>query len=375
MFAEIIFIIFILCMLVQTGYVLSFFGHIFSVPRKVSPYSATKRATIVICAHNEAQNLRINLPVILAQIYANDNGTQLYEVIVVDDVSTDDTPAVLKSFQSSYPYLKVVTVSSEDTRLYPGKKHALSQGVAAAGNDILVFTDADCMPAGTRWLQRIMQPFHQGKELVVGYGKYRNEDSLLNAFVRWETMHTFLQYSSYTMAGRPYMGVGRNIACTKEAFLEAQKLPEWSMLPSGDDDLLINATANKNNTAVVANVASFTITDAKPDVNKWMNQKRRHLSTGKYYKFFTKVLLAKYAGSHALIWLTFIISLFTSYWELTLTIMTLRCMIYWLIWWFTACMLGEKKIIRYFPLFDIGWMIYNFAFSPYILLKNKQQWK
>src|SRR5690606_34741868 len=102
-------------------------------------------------------------------------------------------------------------------------------------------------------------------------------NTLLNSFVRWETVHTFLQYSSYAKAGRPYMAVGRNLACTRTAFLKAQASPEWSKLPSGDDDLLVRAAGGRSNVAVMASRGAFTITQAKQEWAAWARQKQRHL--------------------------------------------------------------------------------------------------
>lgn len=374
MFAEGIFIILLLTVVIQTGYVLYFFGHVFSLPLRAVKYKPEKPVSVIICAKNEADNLRKNLSQILSQRYINKAGNAIYEVVVVDDASDDDTPHILASFQQIYKHLKVVTISADEQRTLPGKKFALSKAVAEASYDIMLMTDADCEPASNRWLQSMARPFHEGKELVVGYGKYRTQSVLLNAFTRWETLHTFLQFTSYAIAGNPYMGVGRNIACTKACFLKAQSSPHWAKLPSGDDDLLVSATARRENIAVVATSASFTTSDARDNTAEWVAQKRRHLSTGKYYKFATKALLGTYGTTHALVWISFIVLLFTPMWQTALMVMALRCIIYWLIWWYAACILNEKKLIRFFPLFDFGWMIYNFVFSPYILWKNKQQW-
>ena len=87
-----------------------------------------------------------------------------------------------------------------------------------------------------------------------------------------------------------------------------------------------------------------------------------------------KLFLAKYGFSHAFTWLAFFVLLFTPLWGEALAVMMLRSVIYWLEWQRSACILNEKKLIRYFPLFDLGWLVYNFAFLPYITWKNKQQW-
>src|SRR6185312_16266737 len=109
-----------------------------------------------------------------------------------------------------------------DERNLQGKKFALSYGVVYAKNDWLLLTDADCAPTSNRWLEQMVAPLAAGKEIVAGYGGYNKTWGLLNAFIRWETLHTFLQYSAYSLAGKPYMAVGRNLACTKDILLKAQ---------------------------------------------------------------------------------------------------------------------------------------------------------
>jgi hypothetical protein len=171
------------------------------------------------------------------------------------------------------------------------------------------------------------------------------------------------------------MAVGRNIACTKESLLAAQKSELWNVLPSGDDDLLVSIAGSGQNTSIVCDAAAFTHSEAKATWKEWVQQKQRHLSTGKYYKTNIKRLLGGYGVSHAIMWLGFGVLLFSSCWKTVVFIMAIRCVIYWLIWAVTAYKLREQKLILLFPLFDIGWLVYNFAFLPYITLKNKTNWK
>ncbi len=372
---SVLFWIFILSVIIQCGYAIYFFIRIFSLPGKEPAIINKQPVSIIICAKNEAQNLKQNLPAILAQRYTNEAGKPLFEVIVVNDASNDDTEQALKALEMQYDNLWDVAISPTTERTLKGKKFALSKGIAHSSNDWLVLIDADCKPSSNDWLEQMIQPLSKEKEIVAGYGGYYTNKGLLNAFIRWETIHTFLQYSTYALAGRPYMAVGRNMACTKSAIQKAQQSEIWNALPSGDDDLLVNIVANGENMAIVSNKNAFTYSAAKATWKEWAAQKQRHLSTGKYYKESTKALLGSYGLSHAIVWILFFVLLFTNTWHAALYAMLIRCVIYWGIWTITASKLNEKKKIIFFPLFDIGWLIYNFAFSPYIIWKNKKQWK
>ncbi|MES2704551.1 MAG: glycosyltransferase [Bacteroidota bacterium] len=370
-----IFWLFFLAVAVQCCYAFYFFRHIGDLPPATElPVNARRHVSIIICARNEAANLRKNLPAILAQRYTNEAGKPLYDVIVVDDASTDDTALVLAQLKSVYDNLEVVTIQQDAERDLKGKKFALSKGVEQSAHDWLLFTDADCMPAGDRWLEQMVAPLAAGKEIVAGYGGYYHRAGLLNAFIRWETMHTFLQYSTYILKGKPYMAVGRNMACLKYIVLKAQRSELWNVVPSGDDDLLVTAAGTADNMIVVAQPSAFTWSEAKGTWRTWAQQKRRHLSTGKYYNDNIKLLLGFYGAAHTDAWLCFFILLFTAYWKAALAIMAVRCIIYWRNWARTAAIINEGKLIIFFPLLDLGWMIYNLAFLPYITWKNKNNW-
>lgn len=376
MLNAILFWLFILSIAIQCSYALYFFTRIFYLPQKEkTDQQKTLPVSIIICAKNEEDNLRQNLPLILAQRYSNAAGQPMYEVIVVNDASDDATEVVLEKLEQEYLHLKHIAISKNARRDFKGKKFALSKGVEAANHSLLLFTDADCVPASEHWLRLMVAPLENGKEIVAGYGAYEYKPGLLNAFVRWETLHTFLQYSTYLMAGKPYMSVGRNMAATKDVFIKAQESAIWNALPSGDDDLLVRICATADNTAIVAHPDAFTFSPAKTNWHDWLKQKQRHISTGKYYKKEIQFLLGLYALSHTAIWVLFFVLIFIKGWGLILLLMLFRCVMYWAIWQTTASKLKEKYFSLWMPVCDFGWMIYNLILSPYIFWKNKQQWK
>jgi len=367
---------FVLAVAVQCCYALYFFTRIFNFPRQSlrQPY-ATEPVSIIICAKNEADNLARNLPSVLTQRYTNEAGKLLYEVIVLNDASDDNTEEVLYQLEQQFSHLWHVTISKEEPRLFKGKKFALGLGVQYATYSRLLLTDADCTPASDQWLAYMTAPFDDGKEIVAGYGAYRHAAGMLNTFIRWETMHTFLQYSTFALAGMPYMAVGRNLACTKEVFQRAQQSEVWNKLPSGDDDLLMQCCATKANTAIVAHRDAFTYSDAKENRKEWLFQKQRHVSTGKFYTSELQALLGAYALSHALSWILFFVLMLWHDWFVVFVVMAMRCAIYWTIWQSTASRLQDKKLFPCMPWCDAGWMIYNVLLSPYIFLKSRQRWR
>ncbi len=240
--------------------------------------------SIVICARNEADNLDRYLPSVLSQDYP------AYEVIVVNDCSTDHTDEVLGKYLKKYKHLRTTNIN-EDKKFAHGKKLALTVGIKAAKHEILVLTDADCQPASDKWLERIQQNFTKEKSIVLGYGGYFRKKSLLNNYIRYDTLMIAWQYFSYALAGKPYMGVGRNLAYRKSLFFANKGFASHYHLLSGDDDLFVNETASKFNTAIEFSCESHTRSETKKTLREWIKQKRRHLTTSKHYKSGHKFLL------------------------------------------------------------------------------------
>jgi len=363
-------IVFIFLLAVQCLFGLFFLRRIHSMHYQNYSSCFSRSVSIIICAKNEAVNLEIYLPYLLSQTYTDENCNCNYEIVVVNDGSVDNTLQVLNKLKLTYPHLVVI-----NQNVAIGKKQSLAAGLQAAKHDLLLLIDADCKPASKTWIASMVAPMHGGKEIVAGYGGYYAESGLLNSFIRWETMHTYLQYSTYAVSGMPYMAVGRNMACTRAVLTKAMTHPLWKALPSGDDDLLVRIAGTVTNVAVVSSPHAFTYSPAKATVAEWIHQKQRHLSTGKYYKTSIQLLLGAYALSHAGMWVALFYSLFFAPVLMVLVIIGIRCVLYWYLWKSVLKGLNEKIPLYLLPIFDLGWMMYNFAFLPYITWKNKKNWK
>lgn len=332
--------------------------------------------SVVICAHNEAKNLRQHLQKILEQDYHHEQIPR-FEVVVVNDRSEDDSIRLLEEFQQIWPQLTVVTISADEPRTFPGKKYALAKGIQAAKNDWLLCTDADCTPASSKWLQMMVAPLQNGKEIVAGLGAFKTENSWLNTFVRYETLHTFHSLHAFAAAGLPYMAVGRNMAFHRSVFVKAQQHPAWTKIPSGDDDLLVSFCATKDNFAVVQHPDSFTWTEAEKTLGSYLHQKQRHVSTGKFYPFRVKLLLGLWALSLALWWLLsfgYFGLIFPHSFALFCVFSLPICAYCWLLHHATKCLQLLSNYSSWL-LFLFCWTCYNAVLAPYILWKNKMRWK
>ena len=265
--------------------------------------------SVIICAKNEELNLEHFLPHVLQQDYPE------YEVVVVNDSSTDDTEHVLMQLAAQFDQLRYTSIPVDD-KLKRGKKLALTIGLKAAKYDHVLLSDADCYPVSDHWLQRMASNFSEDHKMVLGYGGYERRKGLLNTLIRYETTFTAIQYLSYAIKGNPYMGVGRNLAYEKALFFDNKGFAGHYHLLSGDDDLFVNQNATGINCAVEFSPESHTLSLPETTFRAWIKQKKRHLSAGSHYKPGSRIRLASEWISRIILYTTLIWICVSSPWSI-----------------------------------------------------------
>jgi cellulose synthase/poly-beta-1,6-N-acetylglucosamine synthase-like glycosyltransferase len=257
--------------------------------------------SLILCAHNEFDNLRELVPLLLRQDYPAG-----FELVLIDDRSQDDTYLFAQQLSQYYPgRFRLVTVTHTPAGFSP-KKYALTLGIKAARHERLLFTDADCRPVSPDWLRLMQRGFAQknGAGMVLGFSGYAEVPGLLNQLIRYETLLTGAQYLGLAWAGRPYMGVGRNLAYTKATFNSTKGFASHIRRLSGDDDLLVqDAVAAGARAAVVADAEAQTLSQPAATWAAWWRQKRRHLSAGGRYRAADRRRLGLFMGSNVLFYL------------------------------------------------------------------------
>lgn len=269
---------------------------------KVSFETEQQPVSVIICARDEAENLRKFLPLILSQDYPE------FEVIVINDSSVDDTETLLRDMCVEYPNLKSTFVPVGANNLST-KKLGITLGIKASKYDILLFTDADCMPEDKTWISRMARNFSSDTEFVLGYGAYLQKKGFLNRLITYDTLFIALQYMGMAIAHKPYMGVGRNLAYRKETFFAQKGFASTLGIISGDDDLMVNKASNKRNTRVEIAPDSITWSEPNETYQGWLFQKERHLSVSSFYKSSSKFRLFFEPVSRGLFYLALILAL------------------------------------------------------------------
>ena len=364
---QILFIVFLAAVGVQLIY-LAFFLVAFHKKEPVTS-AAAQPVSVIVCAHDEEQNLRELIPMLLQQQHP------AFEVIVVNDRSNDGTYDFLLEETKKEERLRMVHASSVPDHVN-GKKYGITLGIKAAKHDWIVLTDADCRPNSDQWLHSMSARCTADKEIVLGYSAYQKEKGFLNLFIRFETLFTAIQYVAYAILGNPYMGVGRNLAYRKSLFLNNKGFNGFLGVTGGDDDLFVNQHANAKNTAVCLGEESIVYSFPKKTVRQYFNQKVRHLSVGKKYRFKHQFLLGTFSLSHSLTWLTGLplLFVFSGYWWVA-GALVVRTLLVSATTHQAAVRFGHKFESWSVPLLDFLFVIYYLSTAPVALLTKKIRWR
>jgi len=240
-----------------------------------------KPVSIIICARDQAVNLKKNLSTLFEQEYSE------FQVVVVNDASSDDTENILIHFEKDHPNF-YHTFVPQGIQSVSAKKIAMTIGIKAAKYDQLIFTEAYCIPKSNQWLSSMARHFDEHCGIVLGFSTYIGMKGLLKQLVSYDTLFMALQFMGFSEAGKPYMGIGRNLAYRKQLFFDNRGFASHLYLKSGDDDLFIGEIANSTNTQIEISPESKVLTKVHNVWHHWKDQKVNQLTNTYYYKSGTK---------------------------------------------------------------------------------------
>jgi cellulose synthase/poly-beta-1,6-N-acetylglucosamine synthase-like glycosyltransferase len=375
MILDYIWVVFFASAAIQFNYLIFIFGRLAFTTHTPYPEipSQEEGVTVLVAARNEKQNLERLIPLLSAQNHPQ------FEILIVNDRSTDGTEVVLSKMMDIHSRLRTVTVKYTPTHV-TAKKYALTLGIKVAKYDIVLLTDADCIPATANWIQTMSRPIWAGNKMfALGHGAYVKSPGFLNRLIQYETLFTGLNYLSFALWKAPLMGVGRNLCYRKSFFMEKKGFKNLWHINGGDDDLLINQHATGSNTAVVIHPDALTLSDPQTNWKEYLTQKNRHFHAGKYYKTRNKLKIGIYMFTHLMFWVTVLLLLFTAKsWEpiamvggLTLVRQGLQ---------FTVFTSAEKKLegignVSWTLIFDVVYLSYFWIVGTKGYLSKKIRWK
>ncbi len=353
----------IIVVIIQLIIWLTVYSKLLSI-KKAPIIDSSPPATVVICTKDKLDNLKSNMPSVLSQSYDG-----LY-IFLVDDFSDASIAKYVRELQQKERYLlyhKVITNIG-------GKKQALIEAFVKTETEWILLTDDDCRPHTNMWAKSMLSAAYKSNaSIVLGYSPYTINDTFLSRWVHFEAWITGVQYLSYAVSGVPYMGVGRNILYNRN-LVSSENIASHKDVVSGDDDLTVNAVANKDNTAVNISEESFVWTDPPESYSAYLRQKRRHYSVSHRYKSLHKLAISAYTFSQVGLYVLIICLLWTPFWKIALSVYVLRLVLILP----TVSKLYDKMLsqnaIWLFPIMDFLQAFYYVFFSFALFIPNKKKW-
>ena len=242
------------------------------------PANPRMRVSVIIAAHDERVHIAATIAALAAQDYPRDR----WETVIADDRSSDDTAGIARAAAGGQLDLRIVRIDEVPDGRSP-KKHAMISAIERSSGDVLLFTDADCRP-GPGWISSMTARFELGASAVIGLAPLRFESSA-GRFAAFDAARTAFLSIGFAGLGAPYMAVGRNWACTREAFERAAGFGETVQVLGGDDDLLLQRLS-RNGERILActDRGSLCVSDAPPGWPALLRRRLRHLSVTTRYR-------------------------------------------------------------------------------------------
>lgn len=235
------------------------------------------KVSVIIASENEGSELAKNLPFILEQEYED------FEVIVVNNGSTDETDDVLNHFKLHHPNLYYTFLpSSTDDESFNRRKLALTVGVKAAKGDVLLFTEPYSKPVSKKWISSIVKGMSEKYAVVLGYSFYSKQKKLFNYFARFDNHFFSMRYLSMAIKKKAFTGTYRNLAFKRELFFDNKGFAACLNIESGEE-VFVNKVMTQDNTTVAISQDSFVETTLV-SFSLWKQIKKSYSLAKKYFK-------------------------------------------------------------------------------------------
>ncbi len=306
-----------------------------------------KKVSVVVAARNEEQNISNLLTALVNQSYPQ----ELYEIIIADDDSSDDTVSIIRQFAMKWSNINIIKVQNRD-KVVSHKKNALSQAIEASSNDIILSTDADCI-VGRYWIESMVSNFEDNTSMVVGFSRTQIQNwknpSFIGKFEHFDFIALFTAAAGAISAGKIFSCSGQNIAYKKKDFERIGKFEKIKHIISGDDVNLMQLM-RKHGMKVRFSFLHHSFVYTKPVTGfiQFLNQRSRWASNSKWQLLLNPEFFIYLVSVFFVTILPFII-LFYSWWLGALLIIIKAFLDHKIIKKGFSIFLIEKQKLKFFP--------------------------
>jgi cellulose synthase/poly-beta-1,6-N-acetylglucosamine synthase-like glycosyltransferase len=188
--------------------------------------------SVVIAARNEEDRI---LPC-LQSLEKLNYPREKFEIIFVDDCSSDNTKAIINTFSENHGNWKLIRLKQKSDKIR-GKKNALLNGINQSKGDIILTTDADCV-VPPNWISEMVNYFEPNVSMVIGHSPITQKSGFYQKILQFDNLFSAIAASAPTKLGHPISSIGRNLAYRKAAYEDVGSFLSLQQYRSGDDILL-----------------------------------------------------------------------------------------------------------------------------------------
>jgi cellulose synthase/poly-beta-1,6-N-acetylglucosamine synthase-like glycosyltransferase len=248
-----------------------------------------KYISVIIACKNESKNI----PQLIAAMTTQQYPTDKYEVIIVDDGSTDDTAQVIRDMIKNISNIKYLHVSSDNYPHVVGKKKAITCGVMASCGEILAFSDADCVPEKD-WLADINISFARHTDFYAGYSPHiYPKDNLIHRLKSIERASIFAVTAGSFGMGIPITCTARNMAYTRSLWDKVDGFAGIEHILSGDDDLMLMKSRHHIHSYCFSFLSTAIVHSYEDkDIGNQVQSETRRVSKIRHFPLYVKLLVA-----------------------------------------------------------------------------------
>lgn len=273
---------------------------------RLKPWKNEKqlRVSIIVAMKNEKESARRCLEALIRQNYPAD----FLEIIIVDDASSDETPEILAEYSRDFSFVHFFQNEQENA----GKKAALDLGIQNSQGEILMFTDADCVPQ-PNWVSAMTRNFDAETGIVVGFSPVIDpSNSLPGKVLQVDSLASGIVAAGAIGNSSAITCTGRNLAYRRAVYDQVSGFQKINQSVSGDDDLFLQLVHKETDWKIQSATESESIVPSyqSKSIIGLFRQKRRHLSAGKFYHFNVQVSYFLFHAANLFLFVYFLMALF-----------------------------------------------------------------
>lgn len=365
---EYLFYIFLVATVIQLLYHVLIFIRIWFY--KEPEHINYKPVSVVVSSKNQLNHIRSNLIHFLNQDYPE------FEIIVINDASSDGTDDYLEELEKKYGHLKVVTNTvQENDRFNKGKKFGITLAIKSATHDTLLFSDADSYPSSNQWIKKMQASFCSKKQIVLAYSRLEKRKGFLNRLLRYESLYEGLLSFSCTLCGFPLLAQRRNLGYDRALFFSINGFFSHLNLSRGEAKLFVDEASNSRNTTVCLSPEGMTLSNKQKSYLEWFSDKRSYFHLAKRLRFSSLLLLGINFFSQFSFWLLFpVLLIYQINPQLVLLAFTLRFCLQYIVYWKMCKFTNEYGLLWFLPFYEISLMLIHFILSLSTFIKKVHDW-